>query len=479
MHLQERKCLHCRYRLRRKNTAWKPTAKISSAPFVRLAQCSMFKTINDLIPLSTTTSYTVEPLMYVHSLFLATCFFIIYFFVVKDIRSDSKVLFQVALLSLFFKSMNSIFLQGLIFFGKMYEGGDSIYYDDMGIQLLPLIREDPLNFVFSYLFNRPISSEGSMFSLTGLLYYFMGVPSLLGASVIASFVSSLGAYFFFKSYRLSFPQSGYKWFGYLVFLSPSLLFWTSQHLKEPWVIFYLGLMTYGICLLAKCQWLKGFLYAALGFYYGFYVKAYLFLFLVCALMVQAFMVRMKPPAAAFFVKGFILVGILFFIYKFQTIVFEVYVGQDGFFQQMALVKSFSVRGGSAIALKPMTSLGDLIYLPYNAFTVLFRPLFFEAHNVFALMASLESATYLLLALFSLKNLGSPWKKPGFWYFLMTYVLIFSIALSFPVGNLGTMVRIRINVLPFLFMLFSFHLSWKRRNAVAVPVETELEKSCLR
>lgn len=335
----------------------------------------MFKAVTALLPPNTVTSYAPEPMMYLHSTCIALGLFILYFFIIKDIRLLSKRLFQIALLSLALKFLNAIYVQGLIFFGRMYEGGDSLYYDDMGRQMLPFIQENPMKFIFDYFVGMPISREGTMLSLTGLLYYLTGSPSLLAASVIGAFVSSVGAYLFFKSYRLGFPHSDYKLFGYLIFLFPSIVFWTSQHL-------------------------------------------------------------------------------------------EVYVGQSSLFEQMDLVKSYSVKGGSAIALKPIASLSQIGNLPYNLFSVLFRPLIFEARNGFIFLASLECTALLGLALASLKSAWPLGKKPPFWFFLVSYVLMFSIAFSFQVGNLGTMMRIKISVLPFLFMLFSYHLSPKQRGVVA-------------
>ena len=427
----------------------------------------MFKAVETLLPPARVTSYSPDPLMYLHSISIAVGLFILYFFIIKDLRFSSKRIFQTALFSLFLKFLNAIGIQGLIFFGHLYEGGDSLYYDDMGHQILPLIRDEPVKFIFDYLTGTSISREGTMFSLTGILYYLTGMPSLLAASVVGAFVSSLGAYLFFKAYRLGFPQSGYHLYGYLIFLFPSLIFWTSQHLKEPWIFFYMGLMTYGSTLLLQRKWIKGTIYALVGFYMGFHIKAYLVFFILCSFGCPVLMVRMKPPVLAMLVKILILAGASYVMSRTFAIVDEVYLGSSSFFEQMSLVKNFSVRGGSAIELKSIDSLSQIGNLFYNLFSVLYRPLIFEARNPFTFFASLETTTLLALTLASLKSVWPFWKKPSFWFFLVAFTLMFSVAFSFQIGNLGTMMRIKVSLLPFLFMLFSYHLSPRKKKNPAL------------
>jgi hypothetical protein len=108
-------------------------------------------------------------------------------------------------------------------------------------------------------------------------------------------------------------------------------------------------------------------------------------------------------------------------------------------------------GGSEIEVSTPNS--PLEY-PQAFFTVMFRPLPFEARTFTQLLSSIESAT--LLALFIIWRrqvfgaVGKILSEP-FLRFTVLYTLAFAFAWS-SIGNLGIMARQRVQVLPFLLIL---------------------------
>lgn len=97
-------------------------------------------------------------------------------------------------------------------------------------------------------------------------------------------------------------------------------------------------------------------------------------------------------------------------------------------------------------------------LPMKAFTYLFRPLFFDAHNFVSLFSSVENALYLWLSLFIYQN----WKPEAIRdmpLFLKAGVITFipvTFAFMNSLSNLGVVMRMK-NMTMIYFMLFCFFL----------------------
>lgn len=97
-------------------------------------------------------------------------------------------------------------------------------------------------------------------------------------------------------------------------------------------------------------------------------------------------------------------------------------------------------------------------LPMRAFTYLFRPLFFDAHNFVALFSSVENALYLWLSLFIYRN----WKPEAIRdmpLFLKAGIITFipvTFAFMNALSNLGVVMRMK-NMTMIYFMLFCFYL----------------------
>jgi hypothetical protein len=97
-------------------------------------------------------------------------------------------------------------------------------------------------------------------------------------------------------------------------------------------------------------------------------------------------------------------------------------------------------------------------LPMRVFTYLFRPLFFDAHNILALVSSLENLLYLYLSFFIYRN-WSPEALRDMPVFLKTGIIVFiptMFAFANSLGNLGAIMRMK-NMTMIYFLLFCFYL----------------------
>jgi hypothetical protein len=106
-------------------------------------------------------------------------------------------------------------------------------------------------------------------------------------------------------------------------------------------------------------------------------------------------------------------------------------------------------------------------LPIQIFTYLFRPLPFEAHNTFALLASLENVflMYLfVLGLFSKFNgrIVSAHPQINSLFFLL-YAFAALVILSMTTANFGINVRQKWMFLPFFIVLFISYITQRKKN----------------
>ncbi|GEM_PF-4491159 len=400
--------------------------------------------------------------------------FLAYLWLLRSLYPISKPIYFAAVLSFIFKIFNAV-LQNYIAGGSY--AGDSNGYDYLGREHLPIIKDHPFQCIIQFLLNKPFQTGQIVQQLynspntehliqqTGLIYYLMGNPSLEGISIIASFLSCIGSYLFLKSYRLRFPEANIRLFGMLIFLYPSVIFWTSLNLKESWVFFYLALATYGASLMFSKFTVKSVLLCLTGIYLGFPTRPHIFLFFISAFSVLVFYLKRGSFAFRLFYKSLLMAIVFYAISLAWAGLKSSYIGDRDVIEYLAIVKlGGSLSASSGIEVKPLESVSDLHNIFYNAMAVLFRPFIFEARNSMGLMSGIEGLFIIWCSIKSVIDRSYKRLRNKFYVFALAYVLLFTVGFSFQVGNLGTMVRMRVLVLPFLFMIFCCHLT-KRRKLV--------------
>src|SRR5262249_50332859 len=98
---------------------------------------------------------------------------------------------------------------------------------------------------------------------TGILFAIIG-SSLLGGFGIHSALAFVGGWYFYKAFRLAFPDGDSKLFAWLLFFLPSMWYWPSSLGKDSLVVMFLGLAVYGFAWLFRGSTLRGVLPAAVG-----------------------------------------------------------------------------------------------------------------------------------------------------------------------------------------------------------------------
>lgn len=295
--------------------------------------------------------------------------------------------------------------------------------------------------------------------LTGFVYLLFG-PTFHGMKVLNSIIGLVGALFFYKAFTYWYKEK--KLLLILLLFLPSIMYWSSIHGKDPLVFFLLGLSILRAVIALKKPTPLNIIFLfipMIGVYYIRPVTAALVVVSIAfAFIVRPFRYGLLGPIFKTSVVTVVLISTVWFIQQAQSFLGISSVSEI-LFTGTRILKGLSY-GGSAIPVPNITSWhGFLRFLPVATFAVLFRPFPWEANNPFALMVAIESLFVMLLAVRKLFNLRKirvlmlRFGKDPFLVLIICFITLFLFAHSFTVANLGTMVRIRIQILPFLFMLF--------------------------
>lgn len=369
--------------------------------------------------------------------------------VAKD--EDDPLMVRIIMLALVAKLLGAILR--LMITTELYDRGDFYSYAAMGEHLAALFRQG----IFTVDIGRRAIGTGFIEILTGVVFVFTG-RTLLGGFLVYSWFGFWGLYFFYRAFRVGFPQGDYQRYALLLFFLPSLLFWSSSIGKEAWLTLTIGLSVYGVAKILQHR-RGGYLTLSLGLLGTAMVRPHMAL-LVCVPLVVAYLLRRRPGPRSPLSPIYRVVGIVVMIAISAVVLqqveqfFEVEgQGVQGVGQVLDRTAEQTSTGGSQFDAPQSRSLVDL---PRAVIAVLFRPFPWEARNAQALLAAFEGA--LLLGLFvmghrRLRRLPAEAVKAPYLVYVALYVLMFCAAFS-TFGNFGILTRQRIQVYPFVLVLLA-------------------------
>jgi len=251
----------------------------------------------------------------------------------------------------------------------------------------------------------------------------------------------------FKNYYL-FPG---------LFYLPNLHFWSCAVGKDTLLFFCIAIFMYG-----TVKPMKRIPMIVLGLTLAYFVRPHMAFFMLIAYGLAYF----STTKISFFQRVLffglmigISIAILPSVMKFTKV-------------EEATVQSFDEFSELKSGLLSRTNVGSAIDIssypfPLKVFTFLYRPLFFDANGIPALLASLENLLLLILSYRVLRNKPiltfrkAPFVIQGMVYFLIIGTLAFSQSL----GNLGIMIRMRNMFLPGLLIFFLWSFSYQKQMAL--------------
>lgn len=307
-----------------------------------------------------------------------------------------------------------------------------------------------------------VIGDGSVSIATGVVIALVG-NNQLAVFLVFALLSWLGLLLFYRAYTMTFPDYNPRRYALMLFLMPSLLYWTSDASKESIMLLSLGVATYGVArVLARRG--GGFLFLALGIGIGVTTRPNELALLLVAFTVaivlrqrvrrpQSLLVLRRIGTAAFLIVVLAVSGSL-------TAKFLHSANGASVTSLSSLGKGNSAGQGQSSALAagfgssnvPYHS--DPLYYPEDIYEVLFDPLPVTAHSGTQLIAAGENMTVLILILISLRQLRCIPRIARVRPYVMVctvYTLGFLYAFA-ALGNEGLIVRERTLLFPFMLVL---------------------------
>ena len=378
---------------------------------------------------------------------IAACFLLPRMSRQDDWRSFSRILTAGLILKLGFALL-------LIWIGSVVYGGmvDASGYHYYGAQIAQYIWGLQFDQVIPFL----KWGTNSINLFTGIMYSITG-PTLFGGYLAYACLAFLGSYFFYRAFRVAFPQGNRRLYAVLVFFFPSILLWANGIGKDALIFIFSSLFAYGGAQMSRDR-LKGFMPLALGLLGVMWIRPHVAATLAIAFIVGFFVLRMGKGTAR---HGVLVIGLLgvgvfiwFLLPRLMTYLAIEELSSGGVLSLLQRQQSLTFQGGAAFQ---GVDISNPLNFPMAMVTVLFRPFPWEAHNLLALVQSLEGVILVGLALWRVKSLGRALVSTissSYIRFTLIYIIAFVVAYS-SVQNFGTLARWRTMMLPFFFILMAY------------------------
>ena len=381
-------------------------------------------------------------------------------------HEDDRRVRNFIIVGLLFKVVGTLARYAVVF--SVYGGGDAFVYDRLGGEIAEAFRNGEM-----LLEGQQLVGTGFIEVLTGIVYTFTGTTRL-GGFLVYSWFGYLGLCLFYLAFKTACPDGDRRRYAAFIFFLPSMAFWPSSIGKEAWMTLMLGMIAFGVARLVShrgrsAPWL------AAGILGSAVVRPHITITLVVALGVAYLLTGSKRGGfGAPFAK---LAGLVTLLVVFALVLSSVQskfkleegAGVDEVFAQTR--EQTSADEGSSFEATGARSPVDI---PVAAFSVLFRPLPYEAGNAQALAASLEGALLLLLFVKHWRRLGNliPRRKAPYLAFVSAYSLLFVVAFS-NFGNFGILARQRVQVFPFILVALAVPI--RRRSPAAAPEPAKIRR----
>lgn len=372
---------------------------------------------------------------------------------------------------------------------EVFEGGDMLGYHSIGTIIADQFRaapSDTAGMILDLVVHKgePIPIPGTFpGSTTGAMQGLAALLALLfnGSLYAATLAVAFGAFFaklgIFSVFRRELPELSARAVAIPCLLLPSVVFWSSGILKEPFAMIGLGALMSGAYALANGKLsVRSVVSLVLGGLLVATVKPHILPPLSAAIAAWVAVRRPRSvDAGPTTSRGMIVGGVVAIAVVLVTGVFFQRFAPDQLAEEVAHMQEVgaNTRGGSKYALisnpnaSPAT---QLALVPLALMTALFRPAFFEARSFLVGVNSLEVTAFtwmFLVVLFRNRGFGILRRiasSPPL-TFCALFVVGFGVGVGLTTTNLGTLSRYRMPLVPF-FGLLLMALGQTRQVATA-------------
>jgi hypothetical protein len=295
-------------------------------------------------------------------------------------------------------------------------------------------------------------------------------PSLAGAMVLFAIVSFWGQFLFYRAFVLAFPRANRRVAALLLFLFPSLVYWTSAFGKDALMTLAIGLISYGI---ARRFDTKGWATILVGLPLATLIRPHVGAFIAISLFASYLIADIT--------YGRKIIGLKLLLFPFFLATCLAIVTYSKSSLELNSVEDARAMseyshlhnqiGGSAFGEDE--SIGTRLA---QAPLLMFRPFPWEVNNWTAVLASCEGLALLLFILYrraDLVRLFLSARSTPLVIFAICFVAIFSAVFSIALSNFGLLARQRVMVLPLVLALVAGSKSLNPRSEI--QSETRMTK----
>jgi hypothetical protein len=368
-------------------------------------------------------------------------------------REDDHRLFWFLVIALAVKLLGAI-IRYFVASGLYGQASDAVGYHQAGIDWAGHLRAGDFS-------RNSESLIGTNFIelVNGIVYTIIG-PSLLSSFLVFSWLGFWGLFFFYRAFKLAVPEGRAWTYAKLLFFLPSLVFWPSGVGKEAWMMFALGIASFGVATILARSLMRGLLIAVPAAWLAGMVRPHVAALIGISVLI-AYVVRrprrdLRELAPFARVLSILILGLVavVFVSRMNAYLQESNIEtRGGVVSALDQVGARTAQGGSEFTPSVVDS---PVRAPVAALTVLFRPLIPEANSAQTLVAAIEGTFLLGLSVVRIRWLAAAVRsvrRQPFVMYALAYVAFFVITFS-SIANFGILTRQRVQVLPFYLILLA-------------------------
>jgi hypothetical protein len=287
------------------------------------------------------------------------------------------------------------------------------------------------------------------------------------ATVWFSLLGLCGQYLCYRAFRVAYPKGDRKMAAILLFLLPSIVYWTSSVGKDALALFFIGWAVFGFARLTQHASSRAIVPVIAGLTGILCVRPHVAGMLASSFALPYALGRNAQGFRGTVVKvvGIPIMIVITFYFATQA---QVFLGMDDVSHAsefLSAVASKNNYGNSAFGS------ASLVARIFAAPMLFFRPFPWEVHNLQSAIASGEAMLLLYLTWhyrgMILAALQRHWRS-GFTLFLLLFLAEFSVIFSAAISNFGLLARERTMVIP-LFAMFLCVVPRREAAAVRTPL----------
>lgn len=323
------------------------------------------------------------------------------------------------------------------------------------------------------------------------LFRFIAAGTYYPLSIFFCFLAFIGLTAFYKAAVAEFKRN-HSLIAIGVFLTPSILLWTSGVIKEAFLVFALGCMIYLVRRIAvkEGRLVLNIIATIFCMFFLLNIKSYM-LFAMLPGMLTWYVIKSKLKREDEITFGnkdayrklttliapFIIVYIIYFamLYQFSPLfthhpVPELMVNKQTEFFNLARTEN----AGSFVPIPVLEPNGYSLAVnaPRAVLFTLTRPVIGETKNPMMLLASLENAAIIILIIINFYFLlRKKCSFNGLSFILMGKLVIITLfcLIGWVTPILGAVVRYKVAALPFLMAILVCMSPWEKTNAAAIKL----------